>query len=160
MGAVGRAIGLDRGGDLLAQCDAFALGRTVGNALERRRVRLFDDGLLIGIELEQDLRAAAAAAASADAAGAGNGSHVARVPTLHRVDRVGHRDVHHRQGARPGLPPTPATFITSSAVWFQSVTVSARAVQAANAMSSPTAMAQERFMMPSDSVSDGLRTLG
>jgi hypothetical protein len=46
-----------------------------------------------------------------------------------------------------GLPATPATFMISMAVWFQSVTVSARAVQVANAMSTPIAVAIDRFMM-------------
>jgi hypothetical protein len=45
------------------------------------------------------------------------------------------------------LPATPATFMTSMAVWFQSVTVSARAVDVAKVMSTPIAIAVDRCMM-------------
>ena len=33
----------------------------------------------------------------------GNRHDIARVPALHRIDRVGHRDMHHGQGARPRI---------------------------------------------------------
>ena len=46
-----------------------------------------------------------------------------------------------------GLPPTLATFITSIAVWFQSVTTSARAVPVATAKKIAIAITVERFMI-------------
>ena len=46
-----------------------------------------------------------------------------------------------------GLPATLAAFITSIEVSFQSVTVSAREVQVANAVSIAIAVAAKYFMM-------------
>ena len=101
IGAVAGAVGLHRGGDLLAERDAFALRRAVGDGLARGRISLVDDGFLVGIELDQDL------ASRRRGRGLGRGARgdrkvreVARIAALHRVDCVGHRDMHHGQGAR------------------------------------------------------------
>ena len=49
-------------------------------------------------------RAAAAAAASAEALGRQrNSGHHPSVTVLHRIDRIGHRDMHHRQIAQPRI---------------------------------------------------------
>jgi hypothetical protein len=54
VGAVGCTVGLHRCRDLLAQCNALALRRSVREGLDRRCIRLIGHVLLVGVEADQD----------------------------------------------------------------------------------------------------------
>ena len=101
VGAVIGAVGHDGSGHLLAKRNALAQGRPFGDALQRRHVGRLYFLFLFRVELNQDLpcrgrrrrlgrRARHERYCRDDA----------RVAGLHRIDRVGHCDMHHGQVAR------------------------------------------------------------
>ena len=94
-------------------------------------------------------RAALAAAASADVPGAGGLVTTYRVAALYRVDRVGHRNMHHCQCKRDhGLPATFVTFIMSIDCLIPVAMTSARAAPVKTAAKKATAKTIERVMVP------------
>ena len=104
VGAVVGAVGLDRLGHLHSELDAFGLGGPVRDRLERCRVGLFDLGFLLRVDLGEDLpRGGRGRRLSRCARRKRNGRDDARVTILHRIDRVRHGDMHHRQGAQFGI---------------------------------------------------------
>ena len=147
VGAVGRAIACTAAATCSPSAMPSLFARTLGNGLDRGRVRLLDDGFLVGIELDQDVPGRRGRGRLRRCAGLRDGASVARVAALHRIDRVAHRDMHHRQRARPRIARDIAAFMTSIAVSFQSVTISARAVPGATAMTIAMTITVKCFMM-------------
>ena len=104
VGAVVGAVGLDRGGHLHTQLDAFGLGGPVWDRLQRCRVGLFDLGFLLRVDLGEDLPRGRRGRGFCGCAWCGRKRRDhAGVAILHRVDRVGHGDMHHGQGAQFGI---------------------------------------------------------
>jgi hypothetical protein len=96
VGAVGGAVGLDRVGHLHTQLDAFAPGRLVRDRLERCLVGFLDLGFLVRVDLGEDLpRRRRGRSVGRRAWGGRQRRDHAGVVILHRVDRVGHGDMHH-----------------------------------------------------------------
>ena len=104
IGGITGAVGLDQRGDLFTERNAVLLRRPVLNPTQGLGIGFIDLGFLRRHELDQDFsRCGHGGSVGGSVGRGGSGRHIARVPCLDGVDRVGHRDVHHRHGSRPWI---------------------------------------------------------